>query len=128
MNVSTLSAVFASELLASPILPLLLSLSSARLSKRYNLLTNLLNRHSISYIPCNAGTFVLARIAPHAETWDDEDALVGRLQRAGVMVAPGRRYYVPERGWARICFAVEDGWFQEAIRRMDAVFASIRRG
>ncbi len=126
MNVSTLSAVFAAELLATPRLPALIALNSTRLSIKYDLLKKLLDRHGIDYVPCNAGTFVLARIAPHAETWEDEDAWVGRLRQAGVIVGSGRTYHVPEKGWARICFAIEDCQFQEAVRRMEGVFAAAK--
>ena len=127
MNVSTMSAVAATEILASSDLPSLMNLSSARLGKKYRLLTDLLDRHSVSFVPCSAGTFVLARVAPHAKTWNDEDAIVGELRHAGVLVAPGRTYHVPEMGWARICFAIDDEEFQEALRRIDIVFSSLQR-
>ena len=124
MNVSTLSAVVAAELLASSALPELLRLNSARLGQRYRLLTDLLKRHDIAYMPCNAGIFVLIEIASLAKSKEEEDVVVERLRQAGVAVAPGSIYSMPEKGWARICFSVEDGCFQEALNRMDIFFAS----
>lgn len=124
MNVSTLSAVIAVELLASSILPELLRLNSARLGERYRALTNLLKYHDIAYMPCNAGIFVLIKIAPLAKSKEEEDAVVERLWQAGVAVASGSTYSMPEKGWARICFSVEDKCFHEALHRMDKFFAS----
>ena len=126
MNVSTLSAIFAAELLATPRLSSLIELNSTRLSMRYDLLKDLLDRYGIYYVPSNAGTFVLARIAPHAESWEDEDAFMGRLRQAGVIVGSGRTYHMPEKGWARIGFAIDDSQFQEAVRRMEVVFEAAK--
>ena len=122
MNVSTLSTVFATKLLASPRLPSLLALNSARLAEAYTLLTCFFKRHGIRYSPCNAGPFILARLAPNAQSWDDEAAVVQDLQQAGVLVGSGRRYHVDEKGWARVCFAVERTVLEEAMRRIEKVF------
>lgn len=119
-----MSAVCATEVLASPSLPLLISQITERLEERYRLLSHLLDHHDVEYVPCNAGIFILVRIAPRAECQEDEDAAVSLLREAGIAVAPGSMYHMPEIGWARICFAVEDGKFHEAMRRLDTVFAS----
>ena len=124
MNVSTLSAVIAVELLASSTLPELLRLNSACLGDRYRALTNLLKHHGIAYMPCNAGIFVLIQIAPLAKSKEDEDAVIERLWQAGVAVSSGSTYSMREKGWARICFSAEDKCFQEALNRMDKFFAS----
>ena len=127
MNVSTLSAVVAAEVLASSTLPELLRLNSARLAGRYRLLTDLLERHDIAYMPCSAGIFVLAKIAFTAKSKEEEEVVVERLRQAGVAVASGSTYSMVEKGWARICFSVEDGCFQEALNRMDEFFASRKK-
>jgi aspartate/methionine/tyrosine aminotransferase len=121
MNVSTLSAVFAIALLSSPSLPSLVALNSRRLADAYKLLTNFLKSHGIRYFPCNAGLFVLARLAPNAQSWDDEAAAIDKLQEAGVLVGAGRRYHVHEMGWARISFAVKMTVLEEAMRRLETV-------
>lgn len=123
MNVSTLSSVFAVELLSSPTVSSLVRSSSERLGRKYFMLTTMLNRCGISYVPCNAGVSVLAKVAPGAVSWDDECAMVDRLRHAGVAVAPGRTYHMFEKGWVRISFAVEDVLFHEAIRRLGTVLA-----
>lgn len=84
----------------------------------------MLDRYSIRYMSCNAGVSVLARVAPHALSWDDECAMVDRLRHAGVAVAPGRAYHMCEKGWVRISFAVEDVAFHKAMNRLETVFAS----
>ncbi|CAD6592041.1 MAG: hypothetical protein ASARMPRED_005950 [Alectoria sarmentosa] len=121
MNVSTLSTVFASALLSSESLPALVKLNSVRLAEAYDTLTSFFDRHGIYYIPCNAGHFVLAKLAPQASSGDDEAALIIRLGEAGVLVSPGRAYHVGESGWARVSFAVERATLKEAIRRMKCV-------
>ncbi|KAF6240569.1 hypothetical protein HO173_001239 [Letharia columbiana] len=118
MNVSTLSTVFASALLSSESLPELVKLNSVRLAEAYNTLTSFFDRYGIYYIPCHAGHFMLAKLAPQASSWDDEAALIIRLGEAGVLVSPGQAYHVVEKGWARVSFAVERATLKEAIRRM----------
>ena len=127
MNVSTLSTVFATELLASPHLPSLLALNVTRLAGACKLLTSFFKRHGIRYFPCDVGTFVLARLAPNAQTWDDEAAVVQRMQHAGVLVGAGCRYHVCEAGWARVSFAVERAVLEKAMENMETVFRCMKR-
>lgn len=121
MNVSTLSTVVATEILTSPQLPSLLALNSSRLAQAYTRITAFLKRLAIPYFPCNAGPFILARVAPNASSWEHEAAVVLNLQLAGVLVGAGRSYHVHSPGWARICFAVEEMVLEEAMRRMETV-------
>lgn len=121
MNVSTLSTVFANALLSSESLSVLVKLNSARLAEAYHTLTSFFDRHGIYYIPCNAGHFVLAKLAPRASSWEDEAALIHGLSEAGVQVSPGQAYHMEEKGWARVSFAVESTALMEAIRRMRCV-------
>ena len=121
MNVSTLSTVFASALLSSASLPELVRLNSVRLAEAYHALTSFFDRHGIYYIPCNAGHFMLVKLASQASSWDDEAAPIIRLAEAGVLVSPGQAYHMGENGWARVSFAVERDTLKEAIRRMKSV-------
>lgn len=124
MQVSNLSATFVTSLLTSPKLDDLISLNKARLARAYSILTTFLSEHNIPYIPCNAGLYVFAKIAPKARTWEDESAVISKIKDAGVLVSSGRAYHGPEseKGWARVGFAVESDQLEEAIRRMRTVF------
>jgi aspartate/methionine/tyrosine aminotransferase len=123
MNVSTLSAVFASELLRPQTMPRLLELNSTRLADAYALLTSFLQKMSIDYFPCNAGPFLLAHLAKDAETWDDETIMAERFRQVGVLVGPGRRYHLGQPGWARVCFAMPPEVMEEAMKKMEHVFS-----
>ncbi|RYP47127.1 hypothetical protein DL768_006770 [Monosporascus sp. mg162] len=71
-QMSSLTAVAAAGLLTSPDLPRLLALNSQRLAEAYSRVTSALTRHGIHYIPANMGPFLFARLAPEAQTWDEE--------------------------------------------------------
>ena len=120
MNVSTLSTVFANALLSSESLPVLITLNSVRLAQAYHVLTSFFDRYGIHYIPCYAGCFVLAKLAPWASNWDDEVSIITRLGEGGLSVSPGETYHVAEAGWARVSFAVEGPVLKEALMRMRA--------
>ncbi|KAF4626878.1 hypothetical protein G7Y89_g11280 [Cudoniella acicularis] len=117
---SSLSAVFVTTLLTSQKLPFLLELNSQRLAIAYKLLTSFFKRNNIPYIPCNAGLYVFAKVAPNSETWEGEATIIQKFKDEGVLVAAGRGYHVPdsEKGWARIGFTLETGRLEEAIKRM----------
>ena len=121
MNVSTLSTIFANALLSSESLPVLVKMNSVRLAEAYHTLTKFFDRYGIYYIPCNAGHFVLAKLAPRASTWEDEAALIQGLREVEVLVSPGQAYHVDEKGWVRVSFAVERTALIEAISRMRRV-------
>ena len=123
---SSLSATFVSTLLISPSLPSLLKLNSTRLGKAYTTLTSFFHKHNIPYIPAYAGIYVFAKLAPKAAEWEDENNVVAKLKEAGVLVSAGKNYHGPEaeKGWCRVGFAVETEVLDEAIRRMDNVFAA----
>ncbi|KAF2276638.1 1-aminocyclopropane-1-carboxylate synthase [Westerdykella ornata] len=125
MQVSTLSATFVTALLTAPNLDELIQLNKKRLAEAYTKLTKFFKEHDIPYIPCNAGLYVFAKIAPNAETWEDESAVIAKLKDVGVHVSPGKAYHGPEneKGWARIGFAVKPQDLDEAIRRMEPVFS-----
>ena len=53
--------------------------------------------------------YVFARLAPHAQTWADEDEMIARLRAVPVLGSLGRSFHSREdqKGWARIVIAVE---------------------
>ncbi|KAL9084060.1 MAG: hypothetical protein Q9165_008261 [Trypethelium subeluteriae] len=126
---SSLSAICVSKLLASPDLPKLIELNSKRLAEAYRLLTTVLKRHQIRYIPCNAGPYLFAQIDPNARTWEHETGAIATLKDEGVIVSSGRSYHGPEntKGWARIGFAVDNFKMKEACRRLDGAFSRMKR-
>ncbi|OOO14051.1 aminotransferase class I and II [Aspergillus oryzae] len=124
VHVSVLSTVFAKEVLASPQLPKLLTLSATRLAKAYSTLTTAFKATGIEYFPSYATVFVLARLAPNATAWDEEMLALRAYMQAGVAVAPGRAYHMAERqkGWMRVTFAVSNEDLSEGIRRTKTVY------
>jgi aspartate/methionine/tyrosine aminotransferase len=128
MQISTLTSTFVTALLTAPDLDDLIRLNAKRLTKAYATITDFFKEVSIPYIPCNAGLYVFAKLAPKAETWQDECAVVTKLKEAGVLVSSGKAYHGPEgeKGWARVGFAVEPKELDEAIERMRIVFAGAR--
>ncbi|KAE8164392.1 pyridoxal phosphate-dependent transferase [Aspergillus tamarii] len=120
VHVSVLSTVFAKEVLASPQLPKLLTLSATKLAETYTILTTALKATGIEYFPSCATVFVLARLAPHAATWDEEILALRAYMQAGVAIVPGRAYHMPEgqKGWMRVTFAVSNEDLAEGIRRI----------
>jgi gliotoxin/aspirochlorine biosynthesis aminotransferase len=124
LNVSTLSTIFSKELLASPRLPSLLQLSSTRLAEAYVALSSFFKASGIVYFPCNSTTFVMAKLAPLAQSWEDEAYAFRQYLQAGVLLAPGRIYHMPEdqKGWMRMSFAVDKKLLTEAITRIERVF------
>ncbi|KAI0139752.1 1-aminocyclopropane-1-carboxylate synthase [Pestalotiopsis sp. NC0098] len=124
-QISSLSTIFVTHLLTSPQLPSLVALNSIRLASAYEMLVTFLKKHLIPYIPCNAGLYVLARLAADAKSWEDEAAMATKCKDAGVLLSPGRAYHGPEdaKGWMRIGFSVETTVLQEALRRLESVLA-----
>ncbi|KAF2201388.1 1-aminocyclopropane-1-carboxylate synthase 7 [Delitschia confertaspora ATCC 74209] len=127
-QISSLSAICATNLLNSPRLSRLISTNSDRLLEAYTKLTSFLKEQDIPYIPCDAGLYVLARLAPNAETWDDEADMIMRFKRVGVLVSPGRAYHGPdgEKGWMRVLFSVQPDVLSGAIERMKGVSEKYR--
>lgn len=128
-QMSCLTAIAAANLLTSTELPRLFALNSERLRESYLRLTAVLKRHDIQYIRPNTTPFLFAKVAPDAETWDDEAKVIQHCKQAGVSLSAGRSYHVPEveKGWARINFAVQPGILEEALRRLSTVLGSGRK-
>lgn len=127
VHVSALSTVFAKEVLASSQLPALLSLSADRLGVSYTTLTTAFKETGIEYFPCHATVFLLARLAPHADTWEEEMTAFRAYMQAGVLLVPGKAYHMPERlkGWMRVTFAVTADELAEGIGRIQKVYRSL---
>lgn len=130
VHVSVLSTVFAKEVLASPQLPKLLTLSATRLAKAYSTLTTAFKATGVEYFPSYATVFVLARLAPNATAWDEEMLALRAYMQAGVAVVPGRAYHMPEgqKGWMRVMFAVFHEDLLEGIRTIKRVCLSLLAG
>ncbi|RYO97032.1 hypothetical protein DL765_011330 [Monosporascus sp. GIB2] len=128
-QISALSTIFVTNLLTSPKLPSLITLNAERLSAAYSALTSFFKANGVPYIPCNAGLYVFAKLAPWAETWEDEASVVSALEDAGVLVSAGRAYHLPEneKGWMRVGFAVPSSELDEAIRRIQGALAKETR-
>ncbi|KAI0401575.1 1-aminocyclopropane-1-carboxylate synthase 7 [Xylaria palmicola] len=122
-QLSSLTSLVTTSLLNSPNLSQLFSLNSKRLAEAYVTITSWLKQQGIPYIPAYMGCFVFARIAPNAETWEDEMDVVQSWKNAGVSVSPGRSYHVPDtaKGWTRINFALAPADLAEALRRVTLV-------
>ncbi|KAI3326361.1 1-aminocyclopropane-1-carboxylate synthase 7 [Xylariaceae sp. AK1471] len=122
-QLSSLTALVTTSLLNSPNLSQLFALNSKRLADAYVTLTTWLAKQGMPYIPAYIGCFVFTRVAPSAETWEDEMAVIQAWKNAGVSVSPGRSYHVPDaaKGWARINFALAPADLAEALRRLALV-------
>lgn len=119
-QMSSLTAVATTSLLTSPELPQLLSLNSKRLSEAYKITTAMLSARGLGYIPADFGPFLFAKLAPDAQTWDDEAAVIQACKDAGVSVSAGKSYHGPEseKGWVRLNFAVPPDQLTEGLRRL----------
>lgn len=51
----------------------------------------------------------MAKLAPRAQSLEDEAYAFRQYLQAGVLVAPGRTYHMPkgQKGWMRMSFAVD---------------------
>lgn len=119
-QVSSLTAIATTSILSSPELPRLFALNSERLSQAYGTVTSVLKRHNIRYVPANMGPFILVRLLPDAQTWEEEAEVVQACRLAGVVISGGRGFHVPdsEKGWARLNFAIPPDKLDEGIRRV----------
>ena len=126
-NVSTVSSISTKTLLAPANLTTLLRLSSERLAAAYASLVSFFESAGIVYYQCNSTTFVMAKLAPLAETWEDESSAFLQYRQAGVLLASGCSYHMGEnhKGWMRICFAVDEARLATAIDRIGKVYGNL---
>ncbi|OTB04428.1 hypothetical protein M426DRAFT_320792 [Hypoxylon sp. CI-4A] len=123
-SVSSLSILFARALFTSPELHTIIQLNSSRLATAYERIRIFFETNSIKYLPCEATTFVLARLAPKSETRDDEKAAVAFYQKEGILFFTAADYHMPPnfKGWMRISFAVEPERLDIAMDRLKAAY------
>ncbi|KAF2219174.1 pyridoxal phosphate-dependent transferase [Elsinoe ampelina] len=124
LQVSSMSAVALGHLLECASFDAILQTNQARLVASYRILTGYLAAKDIRYLPTTGGLFVMARIAPSAQSWEEESLAIETMLRFGVKVSPGRAYHMPEdeKGWARISFAVPTHTLLQAITRIEAMY------
>ena len=90
------------------------------------MLTEGLTRLKIRYFSANAGLFVLAKLAPHAQSWEDERTALEKLAKAGLFVMAGQRLggLDKEIGWMRITFASPPNIIEEALKRIETYLSA----
>lgn len=116
---SSLSSLAATSLLSSYQLPELIGLNASRLSESYHVLTEGFLRLGVTYIPANAGLFVLTKLAPQARTREEEQVAIQALASAGIYVAPGRKFGIQEIGWVRVTFSLPVETIKEVLERIE---------
>ncbi|KAI1762791.1 aminotransferase GliI-like protein [Hypoxylon sp. FL1150] len=119
-SISNLSILFARALLSSPRLHTIIQLNSSLLAAAFRQIKEFFEENSIEYLPCEATTFVLARLAPFSQTTHDEKAAVAFYQKAGILFFSAADYHMPAgfKGWMRVSFAVEPERLDAAIGRL----------
>ncbi|KAL2842716.1 pyridoxal phosphate-dependent transferase [Aspergillus pseudoustus] len=85
-EVSALTTLCTTALLTSPALADLVKVNRERLAESYKAVTDVLQAHSVQYIPAMAGLFVFARLKPNA-TAKDETNFQQRLRIAGIIIS-----------------------------------------
>lgn len=115
---SSLASIATAGLLTSPELPRLIQLNTTRLSSAYKQVTTWLKAHDVPFVPATHGVYVLARLAPNARSWEDEEEVVRRLKDAGVLLLAGRGFHMREKGWVRMTIAVEPHVLTQALSRI----------
>lgn len=118
---STLASLVTTVLLRHPKLTQLIKLNQQRLTAAYIKITSWLSGHGIQYVEPSGGVYVLACLAPLAESSAEEANVMIKLKTAGVVVATGRSFHLSEscNGWYRIIFAVAPDVLDKALRRME---------
>jgi DNA-binding transcriptional MocR family regulator len=122
-HVSNASTLLLSNLLSWSQLPTLLKLNSERLSTSYRLLSALLTKHSIEFIPPSHGLFLFARLGKRATSADEEKVFFEEMGRdVRLKVNEGRHYSGVEGkyGWARVTFSLAPATMREGLERLDA--------
>ncbi|KAI1275241.1 putative aminotransferase GliI-like protein [Xylaria sp. FL0933] len=124
ISVSNLSILFARALLTSPGLHTIIQLNSSRLATAYECIRVFFEVNSIEYLPCEVTTFVLARLAPHSQTREEEKAAVTFYQKAGILFFSAADYHMPPdfKGWMRVSFAVAPERLDIAMERLKAAY------
>ena len=129
-NVSTLASVVSKEILQSPKLHVVLQLSSHRLGEAYDRVTRFFQIAKIQFMPSDATTCVMAKLAPASQTQADDIEAMNRYRQAGVALSPAFAYHMPSsyRGWFRVSFAVDEKSLMTAVERMKIVYGVLLEG
>lgn len=127
-QVSSLASIATAGLLTSPELPRLIQLNTSRLSRAFKQVTKWLKAHDVPFVPAMHGLYILARLAPNAASWEDEEDVVRRLRDAGVLLSAGRGFHLREKGWVRMTIAVEPHVLTQALSRMTMELKLRRKG
>ncbi|KAI0392798.1 PLP-dependent transferase [Xylariaceae sp. FL0594] len=119
-QMSSLTAVAATSLLQSPALSRLLQVNSGRLAISYARMTSFLKNRGLEYVAANMGPFLFARLAPHAQSVEDEKRLVETCKECGVSVSTGGSYHVADavKGWTKLTFALRPEALDVALKRL----------
>lgn len=65
------------------------------------------------------------KVLKNATDWEEEADVMEKLEKSGVIVAPGKRCDIDgEIGWVRILFAVPMDTMREAIKRIGNVLSN----
>ncbi|TEY61173.1 hypothetical protein BOTCAL_0173g00060 [Botryotinia calthae] len=121
---SSLSALLLTHILNSAELPALLSKNNELLAKSYDLLSSILTRLGIEFLPANASFVVFAKFVKDAKSWEDEATLVQGLKQYKVIVSAVREFggAEEEKGWVRITLAVPWEQFCEGVKMIENFF------
>ena len=89
----------------------------------YTVCTRFLQKHSIPYIPSNAGFFIWVNLTEYLRTMpgdsdlEKEREMNKRLLDGGVHLATSEAFYGEDHGWFRITFTVEKDMLELALQR-----------
>lgn len=102
--------------------------NNKRLYESYAYMTDALDRHNIEYIDADSGFFLYIDLRDYGVK---EDILWMKLIRSGLYIAPSEAFMSEdneiERGWYRVCFAVEKYEMDESLKRLFTVLDSIKK-
>jgi gliotoxin/aspirochlorine biosynthesis aminotransferase len=129
-TVSSLPTLATTAILTSPRLPNLLALNRARLASSFAILRSYLLRWDVEFITPTAGLYVFAKLGKDVGTEQEENEMVEKLKREGVLVLGGKQFKagVEGRGWVRIGFCVGEGMLKEGLERVERCLFGGRRG
>ena len=117
LQTSVLNSIFVTSLLASPELPSILASLKSRLACNHALLTQALEKWGVEYLPTDAGFHIYAKLAKHAQTWEEEAEMITRLSSVGVMVVPGKSFggVDGQTGWVRLGFSIPENKLKSGL-------------
>jgi aspartate/methionine/tyrosine aminotransferase len=103
-----------------PKLATLVDLNIHRLRKAAQVAIQFAEFHGLTYYKPVAGLYIWLRLSNDCETSDEEEAIVQRCAKHGVLVGSGADYAEPQPGWFRLTFALPGHEFLDGMRRIEA--------